>query len=99
MVNYYHRFVPALSSVAPVYSVLHGKPKSLQWGPPQDAAFQAAKEALSAAAYLQFPEPGAPLTLSTDASDVAIGAVLEQSIQGCPQPIAFFSRKLSATES
>ena len=100
MINYYHRFVPALASImTPLYSVLQGKPKSLTWGPPQDAAFQAAKSALSAATYLQFPVPSASLFLTTDASDVAMGAVLEQTVQGRAQPIAFFSRKLSPTEA
>ena len=100
MINYYHRFVPHLAStMAPLYLVLQGKPKSLQWGPPQDAAFSAAKKALANATYLQFPEPSAPLLLSTDASDVAIGAVLEQVVHGRPQPLAFFSRKLSPTEA
>ena len=100
MINYYHRFVPHLAStMAPLYLVLQGKPKSLEWGPPQDAAFAAAKKALASATYLQFPKPGASLILSTDASDVAIGAVLEQVIHGRPQPLAFFSRKLSPTEA
>ena len=100
MVNYYHRFIPHIAStMAPLYAVLKGKPKSLTWGPTQEAAFQAAKQALSSATYLTFPAPGAPLTLSTDASDIAIGGVLEQVIHGTPQPIAFFSRKLSPAES
>ena len=100
MVNYYHRFLPHVASImAPLYEVLKGKPKALTWGPPQDAAFQAAKTALSSATYLRFPAPGAPLLLSTDASDVAMGGVLEQRLHGHPQPLAFFSRKLSPAET
>ena len=100
MVNYYHRFIPQVAStMAPLYSVLKGKPKSLTWDPPQEKAFQAAKQALSSASYLKFPAPGAPLLLSTDASDTAMGGVLEQVIDGHPQPLAFFSRKLSPAES
>ena len=34
----------------------------------------------------------------TDASNVGIGAVLQQSIGGTTKPVAFFSRKLSPTE-
>ena len=100
MINYYHRFVPNLASImTPLYEVLKGKPKSLTWGPPQESAFCASKDALAAATFLQFPAPGAPLSLSTDASDTAMGAVLEQTINGHPQPLAFFSRKLSPAES
>ena len=100
MVNYYHRFIPNIAAtMAPLYMSLAGKPKTLTWGPPQAAAFLAAKRALSAAAYLQFPAPGAPLILSTDASDVALGGVVEQVVHGSRQPLAFFSRKLSPAES
>lgn len=35
----------------------------------------------------------------TDASDIALGAVLQQEVQGHFQPISYFSRKLSPTES
>ena len=99
MINYYHRFIPQVAStMAPLYDVLKGKPKSLTWNTPQEEAFQAAKQALSSTTYLKFPAPAVPLTLSTDASDIAMGGVLEQILHGHPQPIAYFSRKLSPTE-
>ena len=100
MVNYYHRFLPHIAStMAPLYAALAGKPKTLTWTPAHAAAFDNAKRALSDAAYLKFPTPGLSLVLSTDASDIAIGAVLEQVLHGTKQPLAFFSRKLSLTES
>ena len=100
MVNYYHRFLPKVASImAPLYNVLKGKPKTLTWGTPQEDAFHAAKRALSSATYLKFPAPNAPLFLSTDASDSAMGGVLEQIVHGHPQPLAFFSRKFSPAES
>ena len=43
--------------------------------------------------------PGLLLVLSTDASDIAIGAVLEQVLHGTKQPLTFFSKKLLPTES
>ena len=36
--------------------------------------------------------------VTTDASDVAVGAILEQNFGSRLQPIAFASRKLNATE-
>lgn len=51
------------------------------------------KVALAATAVLAFPILGKPL-LMTDASEVAIGAILEQMVQEQPRPLAFFSRKL-----
>jgi len=43
-------------------------------------------------------EPGEPCILDTDASDVAVGAVLSQKIQGVERPIAFFSRVMNVTQ-
>lgn len=99
MVNYYHRFLPGIASImAPLYSALSGKPKDLSWGPSQADAFRKAKEALSTSALLAFPIPGNSLLLTTDASSVAIGPVLEQVIHGLPRPLGFFSRRLLKAE-
>ena len=99
MVNYYHRFLPKIAeTMAPLYQATAGKPKSLQWGPQQEEAFQQTKNQLANATTLLFPQPKAKLCLSTDASNVAIAAVLEQIVQGHPQPLGFFSRKLCPRE-
>ena len=45
------------------------------------------------------PDFSLPFTLETDASDRAVGAVLEQDQGRGLQPIAYFSRKLSSTEA
>ena len=44
------------------------------------------------------PKPDAPINIMTDASDVAIGAVLQQYLDGQWCPLSYFSRKLSPTE-
>jgi cleavage and polyadenylation specificity factor subunit 1 len=88
MINYYHRFIPhAAATLAPLYDAVSGKRKTLQWTVANDTAF-------TNAATLAFPNPRANLILSTDASNVAIGAVLEQVLEGTRQPLAFFSRRL-----
>lgn len=100
MINFYHRFLPGIASVlAPLYSSLKGKPKMLQWGPEQEEAFRTAKETLASATMLSFPAPNAPLRLTTDASSIAVGAVLEQLTEGKPYPLAFFSKKLTKAET
>ena len=63
-----------------------------------DRAFQAAKDALSKATLLHHPVSGARTALTTDASDTAIGAVLEQQVGNQWQPLAFYSRQLNKTE-
>lgn len=100
MVNYYHRFLPKIAKVMePLYKSLSGKPKTLEWGPTQQEAFEATKTALASATTLSYPYPGSPLTLTTDASSVAVGAVIEQTTKGTTQPLGFFSRKLRQAEA
>jgi len=50
------------------------------------------------ATTLAFPHPDKTCILDTDASDVAIGAVLSQVIDGTEHPIAFYSRIMSFTQ-
>ena len=44
------------------------------------------------------PDPHSELSLRTDASQVAVGAVLQQTSNGIPRPLAFFSRKLQPAQ-
>ena len=50
------------------------------------------------ATSLAFPVPQEPCVLDTDASDVAVGAVLSQRVDGVERPIAFFSRVMNVTQ-
>lgn len=54
---------------------------------------------LAQATLLTHPKPGAPTNIMTDASDTAVGAVLQQHINGEWHPIAYFSKKLQPAES
>ena len=99
MVNYYHRFISnAAAHMSPLYAVLSKKPKDLIWTSSQQSAFVHTKHALAEAATLTHPQPNAPLTLTTDASSSAIGAILETIIDGTPQPLSFYSCTLNKAE-
>ena len=99
LVTFYHRFLPHIAStLAPLNELLKGKPKALSWNSNADAAFRNAKHALANATLLSFPAPTAELRLTTDASDIAIGAVLEQQHDERTTPLAFYSKKLPNTE-
>ena len=101
MVNFYHIFVPKAAEVMkPLYKALSTKPrpKELDWTSELDHAFQKAKRLLADATLLNHPVPGARTILTTDASDIAIGAVLEQQVEEHWQPLAFFSRQLNKAE-
>ncbi|XP_068229327.1 uncharacterized protein [Palaemon carinicauda] len=94
MINYYHRFLPAISAtLAPLYASLKGKPKDLKWGPPQKAAFYNARKALSTATPPTFPIPHAPLLLSIDDSDITIGALLKAGGHRLTPPIGLLQQK------
>ena len=53
---------------------------------------------LAKATLLNHPDPSSLISLTTDASDTALGAVLEQKIKGNWQPLAFMSKKLKIAE-
>lgn len=99
MVTFYHRFVPSAARIMePLFKILAGKPKELSWDDTATAAFGKAKEALAKATMLVHPQSNAPMALTVDASDTAVGGVLEQLINGNWQPLSFFSRRLRTPE-
>ena len=100
LINYYHRFLPGIApKLAPLHSTSAGKGKDITWIPQCAKAFEEAKSALAEATLLHHPQPNAATNITVDASDVAIGAQLEQLHKSTWVPIAFFSRKLTAAES
>ena len=56
------------------------------------------KEVLASHLELFHLDPDCPFVLRTDASDKAIGAVLEQEKEGKWVPVGFFSRKLAKSQ-
>jgi cleavage and polyadenylation specificity factor subunit 1 len=71
----------------------------LKWTESMHEAFQAAKRALAQKTLLSHPIPNAALAVSSDASDIGMGAVLEQRVHGRWQPLAFYSRQLQPAET
>ncbi|UYV60238.1 hypothetical protein LAZ67_1000518 [Cordylochernes scorpioides] len=100
MLNFYLRCLSnAASTQAPLHAMVEGrKNASCQWTPTALQAFDQCKFQLANAALLHHPFPEAPLCLTVDASDFAVGAALHQQVGNNFQPIAFFSRKLDAAQ-
>lgn len=102
MVNFYRRFVPNAAQLqAPLNALLIGSVKGshpINLDGIALQAFQNCKDSLSNAALLAHPNCHQSLSLVTDASDLAIGAVLQQQQNDKWQPLAFFSRKLSPSQ-
>ena len=84
MVNFYRRFIPAAARMMlPLYEAVTGKPKTLVWNEAMVKAFQDTKKALTKATLLTHPRHDTPTSLTADASDLAVGAVLQQ-VLGTP---------------
>ncbi len=99
MVNFYRRFLPFCTEImSPLSAVVSVARNPLHLTDVQLAAMARLKETLANAAILAHPSPGAPVSLMVDASTVAAGASLQQGDVDDPRPLAFFSRKFTATE-
>lgn len=99
LVGYYRRFIPDFARITqPLTSCLKKRNKIIIDQKYIDA-FNKCKELLTNAPLLQYPDYEKPFVLTTDASNVALGAVLSQGQIGSDKPIAYASRTLSDTET
>ena len=104
MVNFYHRFVPRCASLQqPLTKLLAGhsrnSKKPLQWTTESQNAFEEIKQSLISATLLAHPNPNSKVSLITDASDTAMGAVLQQEFGNIKQPLCFFSRAFNSAQT
>jgi hypothetical protein len=97
-VNFNRQFIKDFSKIAIQLTKLTKKEIAWEWGEPQERAFQALKEACIQEPVLIAFTSGKPLRIETDASDLALGAVLLQEKEGKWHPIAYHSRKFSEHE-
>ena len=77
-------------------------PKSnfaLKWNESADLAFNKSKQMLANATLLVHPDHSTPLNITCDASDFAVGGVLQQYIDNVWQPLSFFSKILTPAET
>ena len=94
MVNYYHRFIPhCAAKLTPLNNLLTAaneghtrlSPKSnfdLKWNKNAESAFSESKQILANATLLVHPDSTAQINITCDASDVAVGGVLQQFLNG-----------------
>jgi len=99
MVNFYRRFIPGAAKEQAIFNDMLRGPKAksktqIVWTKEQELAFERCKDSLGRTTELAHPDPKAELILTTDASDTAIGAVVEQIGEKGAQPLAFLSKKL-----
>ena len=102
LINFYHRFIPGCAGILhPLHTLLSSSTKNatLEWTPDSVSSFVNIKDALADASLLCHPHLNADTCIIVDASDVAVGAVLQQHINSVPCPISYFSRKLRPAET
>ncbi|GBN40108.1 Transposon Ty3-I Gag-Pol polyprotein [Araneus ventricosus] len=103
ILNFYHRYLKDAAKIqALLHEYLKGSKKKdkrkIQWTDEAEKQFEKCKNDLANATLLSFPNSELPLSLFTDASDTAIGAVLQQYENSTWKPIAFYSKKLNDTQ-
>ena len=70
-----------------------------KWGEVQECAFNRLKVAMVSAPILQLPDFNREFTVMTDASEVSVGAILQQDFGSGLQLICYDSRKLKGAET
>lgn len=98
LAGYYRRFIPKFSEMSKPLTSLLGKDKTFHWSDREQKAFDDLRGALCSSDVLIYPDFRDPFLLSTDASGVALGAVLSQIREGHERPVAYASRQLSRAE-
>lgn len=72
--------------------------RPVEWTENSERAFSTCKQKLSEASLLFHPRENTKLRLTTDASNIAMGATLEQYVDDLWQLLGFYSKKFTATQ-
>jgi len=99
MLNFYHHYLPDVSTVlAPLHMLLKRGVK-WQWGMRQEKAFAESKKLLLNSAVLVHFDSDKEVILACDASPHGVGAMILCKMEdGSERPIAFASRSMSDAE-
>ncbi|QRW01435.1 Transposon Tf2-1 polyprotein [Ceratobasidium sp. AG-Ba] len=92
-VNFYRRFIAEFSKIARPLHDLTKKDTRFEWSQECQQAFEEIKKRVSQDPVLIHPDPDKPFILETDASGIAIGAILSQRGEdGYLHPVAYLSK-------
>ena len=97
--NYYRELIPNFAHVSdPLYKA--SKTEFIEWTPTLTESFNNLKQLLTEPRVVRLPNPDNEFVLETDASRVALGAVLKQKFvdTNLEHPVGFFSRALTGSE-
>jgi hypothetical protein len=97
--NFYRRFVKDYLHIARPLFNLTKKGNLWNWTTECNTAFETLQQTMITSPVLMLPDHEKPFTLITDASDYAMGTILEQKdALGQSHPIAYFSKSLQPAE-
>ena len=96
--SYYRRFIENFSKLAsPLFSLLM-KDVQFTWNEACQTTFFKLKEKLSTAPILRGPNWALPFDISSNASDIATGAVLGQKDGQAPYVVYYISKNIAPAE-
>jgi hypothetical protein len=99
LTGFYRNFVKHYAHIASPLNELTSVKTKFAWTPLHQGHFEWLKKAMTSAPVLQVYNPLKPCFVYTDASNVAVGAVLMQADEDDNlRPVAFFSRKLNPAQ-
>lgn len=99
LVNFYDKFIPHFSDIVAPLTDLTKKDAPFNWSPVHSAAFSRLLESIRNDVFLAAFDWSKPVTLETDASDVAYGGCISQPDEnGQLRPIVFFHHKFKDHE-
>ena len=85
--SYYRRFIHGFSQISGPMTELTRSNAQWRWEKAQEESFLALKIALATAPILRLPDFDHQFVVTTDASDVAVGAILQQDVGNGLQPV------------
>lgn len=103
MLNFYRRCIPGAATLqGPLNKYLAGAKKNdkrpIDWDEEASQAFERCKTAIQNAVVLGHPKRNAQLVLVCDASNTAMGAVLQQKDGNAWRPLGFFSKSFAPAQ-
>ncbi|CAF4669082.1 unnamed protein product [Rotaria sp. Silwood1] len=101
--GWYRKFLPKFADIAaPIHAVTNltkSNRRKFKWENPQSEAFRQLKQMLiTEPLFLHYPVDHLPLILTTDASDIGIGGVLQQEVNGNIHNLYYHSQLMTTCE-
>lgn len=98
LLGYYRKFISDFARITKPLTQCLKKGKKITFDPEYVKSFEKCKTLLTNDPILQYPDFTKEFVLTTDASNVAIGAILSQGPIGSDKPVSYASRTLNDSE-